>query len=482
MNCDDYIAACQTALSGQLNSADADLLRRAYQYGQQAHLGQTRASGEEYFTAHCVPVSLKLTELGMSPSMIAGGLLHDTIEDTTTTYDDLKKNFGKDIADLVNGVSKLSKVKYRGNERYVDSLTKFLVSLVNDVRVVVMKLADRTHNLETLQYLPPEKRQRIARESIMIYAPLALRLGIGKMAQNINDLAFPYAYHDDYLKTKHVCDEFYSRSEKTIEKMYRKLLRELTTSLGYTPKIDRRLKGLYSLYKKLQRKDWNTDQIYDFIALRAIVGSTEDCYKAIGTIHQLWKPVPGRIKDYIALPKPNGYQSLHTAVFSGQGEVVEIQLRTQAMHDVNEYGIAAHSSYKQKQLSSDSLSSFTWLNDLQTAAREGGISEDYLHLLRTDFFQDRIFTLTPRGDVIDLPSGATVLDFAYAVHTDLGDHAVGAKVNGKYVGLKTSLQSESIIEIITDSKAKPSDKWLEYVQTSRARQKIKKRLKKSLSF
>lgn len=458
-----------------ISSYDIGLIERAYDFAKKAHTGQKRVNGEDYFIGHCVHVADHIIELGMDATLIAAALLHDTIEDTEVSVEELKIEFGDEIAKLIEGVSKLGKVKYRGNERHVESLRKFFVSVAQDVRVVILKLADRWHNLETLEHLSPEKQKRIAQESILIHAPLASRLGMGKLVVIINDLAFPYAYPEDYKKTKELRDTRLKNADATITKLYRNLQVELTKSLGYSPKIDKRLKGMFSLYKKLERKKWNIDEVYDLVALRAIVNTVADCYQGLGAVHSHWRPVPGRIKDYIAVAKPNGYQSLHTAVFSGDGPIVEIQLRTQDMHEFNEYGVASHHSYKG---ASGGKESFAWIEQLRLFQAADLQPSDYLKRLKTDFFQDRIFVFTPKGDVIDLPRGATILDFAYAVHTQIGEHASGGKINGKYMALKTPLSSEDIVEIVTNPKSHPTDKWLEQCVTSNAIGRIRRYVKK----
>ncbi|MCU0667282.1 MAG: RelA/SpoT family protein [Patescibacteria group bacterium] len=462
-----------------LSGFEINLIDKAYDFAKVAHEGQLRASGKPYFTGHCVPVAVHIIELGMDSHMIVAALLHDTIEDTDITVDIIEKEFNKDVANLVGGVSKLGHLKYRGNERHVESLRKFFVSSAKDVRVVILKLADRWHNLETLKFLPADKQKRIALESIMIHAPLASRLGMGKLVNTINDLAFPYAYPEEFLKTKKLMDYKLKKAEGTIKKMYRDLLFDVSRELGYSPKIDKRIKGTYSLYRKLDRKNWNEDEIFDLVALRVITHSISDCYQALGAVHTHWKPVPGRVKDYIAVPKPNGYQSLHTAVFSGDGPIVEIQVRTEQMHEFNEYGIASHHSYKNRSLQRGiNKETFAWIEQLREYQAADVSPNDYLKRLKTDFFQDRIFVFTPKGDVIDLPEGSTIIDFAYAVHSEIGSHAIGGKINGKYMALKSTLQSGDIVEIDTSPKAKPSDKWLEMSITSYAQNRIRKSVKK----
>ena len=463
----------------EITSEEFELINRAYDFAKNAHEGQKRSSGAPYFEDHCVHVAEHILDLGMDTPLVCAALLHDTVEDTKVTVKELQKQFGNEIAMLVQGVSKLGKIKYHGNERHVESLRKFFVSVAKDARVVILKLADRWHNLETLQFLQPEKQHRIALESIMIHAPLASRMGMGKLVSTINDLAFPYAYPEEYKKTKKIMDSMISNADATIVKMHRSLSADLHNSLHYLPKIDERIKGTYSLYKKLIRKKWNTESIYDLVALRAIVHSVSDCYQALGAIHSHWRPIPGRVKDYIAVPKPNGYQSLHTAVFSGDGPIVEIQVRTQEMHDFNEYGIASHHSYKNNRVQKGSdKESFAWIEQLRELQKTDLSTNDYLTRLKTDFFQDRIFVFTPKGDVIDLPVGATILDFAYAVHGKIGEHAGGGRINGKFMALKTPLISEQIVEIVTNPKAKPSDKWLEMCITSNALASIRRKLKK----
>jgi guanosine-3',5'-bis(diphosphate) 3'-pyrophosphohydrolase len=454
-------------------------IERAYDFGKNAHTGQVRASGDPYFEGHCVPVALHVLELGMDRTLICAALLHDTIEDTDVTVEDIQERFGAEVALLVEGVSKLGKLKYRGNERHVESLRKFFVSVAQDVRVVILKLADRWHNLETLSYLPDDKQERIALESIMIHAPLASRLGMGKLVTTINDLAFPYAYPEEYERTRKLMVARLKKAEGSIKKIYRGMLITVSESLGYTPKVDKRIKGTYSLYKKLERKHWNEDEIFDLVALRVITNTVADCYSALGAVHNHWRPVPGRVKDYIAVPKPNGYQSLHTAIFSGDGPIVEVQFRTQEMHEFNEYGVASHHSYKNTALQRGvNKETFAWIEQLREFQNADISPTDYLKRLRTDFFMDRIFVFTPKGDVIDLPFGATILDFAYAVHTQVGEHANGGKINGKYMALKTTLHSEDIVEIDTSHKSHPSDKWLDMCVTSDAQVRIRRYLKR----
>jgi len=462
----------------RITDKNLHLIQNAYEYAKLAHSGQLRANGKPYFEEHCVPVALHVLNFGMNTPLICAALLHDTIEDTSTTVKNLKDNFGEEIAFLVEGVSKLGKIKYSGNEYHVESLRKFFVFVAQDVRVVILKLADRLHNLETLQYLPAEKQHRIAIESIMIHAPLASRMGMGKLVSKINDLAFPYAYPQEYKKTRSIMDELIKNSDETVKKIHRDLSVDLYNDLNYLPKIDNRIKGTYSFYKKLIRKKWNYKEIYDLIAIRAIVQSIPDCYRALGVIHHHWRPVPGRIKDYIAIPKPNGYQSLHSAVFSGDGHIIEIQIRTPEMHQFDEYGLASHHNYKHidTQKGTDK-ESFAWIEQLRELQNSNLTASEYYSQLKTDFFEDRIFVFTPKGDVVDLPVRASILDFAYAVHTEIGERASGGRINGKFMALKTQLKSEQIVEIVTNKKAHPSDKWLGMCITNNALSNIRKYLK-----
>ena len=473
-----FLAEVKTCLP-KITKTDYELIGKACDFAIQAHKGQQRKSGNDYFKDHCIPVAEHILDLGMDTPLICAALLHDTIEDTNATYDDVKKNFGKDIADLVEGVSKVGQLQYQGNERHAESLRKFFISVAQDLRVVILKLADRLHNLETLQYLKPERRKEIALESILIHAPLASRLGMGKLFGSINDLSFPHAYPEAYKKTKALMDASIKKGESSINKLYRDLHIDLRESLGYETKIDKRIKGVYSLYKKLERKKWNVEEIYDLVALRAVVKDVPDCYKALGAVHKHWKPVPSRIKDYIAVPKPNGYQSLHTAVFSGDGLVVEIQIRTQEMHDFAENGISAsHHVYKNVQFGNHEVGDFAWIKQLEDLQSVELSPNDYLKRIKADFTQDRIFTFTPKGDVIDLPVGATIIDFAYSIHSDIGDHTSGGRINGKYMALKTALPSEAIVEIVTNPKSHPSEKWLDMCVTESAHSKIHRYINK----
>jgi len=457
-----------------LSQNDKALLIKAYNRASKAHKGQKRASGEPYFN-HVFATAKNLALFAMGPTTIAAGFLHYTIEDTPVTEDDIRKEFGDEIVFLVNGVTKLGKLKYRGRERHVESLRKFFIAVAQDMRVVVIKFADRLHNVQTLQYIKPEKAKRIALETIEIYAPLAYRLGMGRLVGELQDSAFPFAYPkesnmvNDLLKQKKKLDEKY------LEKIWRNLKKEMAEQGIKDIETHHRVKGRYSLWKKLQRHNMDIEKVYDIVALRIIVPEIEDCYRLLGIIHSKWKPLPGRIKDYIALPKVNGYQSLHTTVFSGDGGIAEIQIRTKAMHDFAEYGFASHYVYKHQGSSTDDDGhSLQWLKELREMEEQEENGTKFLKNLKEDFFEERIFVFTPKGDIIDLPKGSSAIDLAYAIHSEIGNKAQAAKINGKNSALKTILNSGDIVEIQINKKGVPSAKWLSYIKTSMARKHIEK--------
>jgi GTP pyrophosphokinase len=415
------------------------------------------------------------------PSIIAG-LLHDVPEDTKVTLKEIDKNFGREICRLVEGITKLGKLKYRGMERYAENLRKMFVAMSDDIRVILIKFADRLHNLKTLDALPPDKQYRIAKETLEIYAPIADRLAIGQIKGELEDLAFKYVYPDDYKWITEIIPREYKAKEKYLgevrEQVRKKLIAENITINELS--IQGRTKHLYSLYQKLLRPHINRDlgKIYDLIALRLIVPTVADCYGALGILHGMFRPMPGRIKDYIANPKPNGYQSLHTTVFTDDGEIVEFQIRTKEMHEQAEFGIAAHWRYKQSG-SKIKNQHIKWLNELVKWQKQIKDNDQFLQTVKLDVFQNRIFVFTPKGDVIDLPDGATPIDFAYHVHSSLGDKCVGARVNDQLVNLGYQLKSGDIVEIITDkNRAGPNPDWLELVKTSMAKSKIRNAMHK----
>jgi guanosine-3',5'-bis(diphosphate) 3'-pyrophosphohydrolase len=456
------------------------LIADACDFAKAKHEGQKRASGEPYF-AHAFAVGRNLAHLGMDAITIAAGLIHDTLEDTDTTEAEIEARFGKEILFLVQGVTKLGTLKYQGRERHVESLRKFFIAVAEDVRVLIIKLADRLHNISTLEHIRPDKQRRIALETIEIYAPLAGRLGMGKLKGELEDYAFPFAYPEQAALVEKMLAEKTVSSQKQLEEIYEVLTMELEESAIKLFEIAYRVKHNYSLYRKLTKYDMDIDKIFDVVALRVIVPTIEDCYRVLGMVHATWKPLPGRIKDYIALPKPNGYQSLHTTVLASNGGIAEIQIRTKAMDEEAEYGIASHFAYKESiQLKpGDQLQKkFAWLGQLKEIQKTIAEPEEFLEHLTMDFFKNRIFILTPKGDVVDLPEDASPIDFAYAIHSDIGDHIFGAKVNGKMVPLDSHLANGNVVEIITKESAKPVAKWIDYAKTSLAKRHIRQYLQK----
>lgn len=458
-----------------------DLIRRAYEFAQKAHEGQKRSSGEPYFN-HCIATAQTLIEMKLDPKTIAAGLLHDVAEDTKYTILDIKKVFGDEIMFLVEGVTKLGKIKYHGDQQRAENLRKMFLAMAEDTRVILVKLADRLHNMQTLKYVKPEKQKRIAMETMEIYAPLAHRLGMGEIKGQLEDLSFQYLYPEEYKWVIDHVSEKYQERERYIEKIKPVIQEELTKENIKPINIDARAKRYYSLYKKLGKYDMNLDKIHDLVAVRIAVNTIEECYGTLGVIHKLWRPLPGKIKDYIALPKPNGYQSLHTTVFCIDGKITEFQIRTLQMHDEAELGIAAHWLYTEKGKPKIGTKldnkKFAWVSQLRDWQKEISGSQEFLESLKIDFFKDRIFVLTPKGDAIDLPEGATPVDFAYHIHSEVGDRCSGAKTNGKMVPLSHTLQNGDVVEIITQKKHTPTRSWLEFVKTSIAKNRIRHLLKK----
>lgn len=462
-----------TTYKGTLSKKDQELLQRAYDTAHKAHEGQKRASGEPYFN-HVFATAKNLAEFGMDPVTIAAGFLHDTIEDTPVTEEEIQNSFGDEIVFLVNGVTKLGKLKYQGRERHVESLRKFFIAVAQDMRVVVIKFADRLHNVQTLEHIRPEKAKRIALETIEIYAPLAYRLGMGRLVGELQDLSFPFAHPKESEMVNELLKQKKQLNERYLEKIWRTLKTEMAKSGVKDAETHHRVKGRYSLWKKLQRKNMDIEKIYDIVALRIIVPELEDCYRLLGIIHSMWRPLPGRIKDYIALPKVNGYQSLHTTIFSGDGGIAEIQIRTREMHDFAEYGFAAHHVYKKRGSTVADKHSLQWLKELRDLQEQEENQNAFLKNLKEDFFEDRIFVFTPLGDVIDLPQGSSAIDLAYAIHSEIGNTAQAATINGKNSALKTILTSGDIVEIQTNKKGVPSSKWLSHIKTTMARKHIER--------
>lgn len=463
-----------------LKKSDKALLKKAYDFADKAHGGQKRDSGELYF-CHVFETAKNLIKFGMDAKIITAGLLHDTIEDTNTTEKELEDEFGKEVVFLVKGITKLGILKYRGHERHVESLRKFFISMASDLRVVIIKFADRLHNLQTLRFKTPEKQKRIAIESIEVYASLANRLGMGKLKGELEDAAFPYAYPKESMKTEEILKEKRELFERYLTEVSEKLKKELEKNKIKFVKIDYRIKHKYSLYKKLLKYDMDIEKIYDIVALRIVVDTVEECYRVLGLVHSIWNPLPGRIKDYIAVPKPNGYRSLHTTIFTGSGGVAEIQIRTKEMHAEAAYGIAAHFAYKEfrDKKNQDNKSKLKWIEELKELKYSPDDPKKFIDHLKMDFFNDRIFVFTPKGDVIDLPEDSTPVDFAYSVHSDIGDHIFGAKINSKMSQIFTKLKNGDIVEIITNKNSRPSYKWLEYAKTSMAKKHIKSYLEKN---
>lgn len=466
-----------TNLMGEQDAKSRELVERAYHFAERAHHGQKRYSGDPYFV-HVAAVGRTLAEMGMDATTIAAGLLHDTVEDAKISDAEIEKEFGKEIRFLVDGVTKLGKLKYRGLERHVESLRKLFVATAKDLRVIIIKLADRLHNVATLKYVPAEKQRRIALETLEIYAPIANRLSIGRIKGELEDNAFPFAYPKEYEEVQRLLKERSRESEKRLEKIYRAIQVELAKNDITNVHGEFRIKRTYSLYKKLKRHDMDITKIYDISAVRVIVPTVADCYRALGIIHSAWRPLPGRIKDYIAFPKPNGYQSLHTTIFSGDGGFVEVQLRTEEMNREAKFGIAAHFAYKEGGTTGTSqiLRRINWVRQLSRLNKADEPSGEYLENLKTDFFEDRVFVFTPKGDVVDLPDGSSPVDFAYAIHSEIGERMAGARVNGKMVALDTRLSNGDVVEIITKKNGKPSGKWIEYAKTALAKKHIRSAL------
>lgn len=459
---------------------EVERIKRALDFAEKAHAGQLRKSGEPYIN-HPFETAKILAEFKADTDTIVAGLLHDTIEDSEAstsnaiTQKDIENEFGADVGFLVEGVTKLGKLKYRGVKRHTESLRKLFVAMAEDIRVIMIRLADRLHNVRTLQVHTPEKQRRIALETLEIYAPIANRLGIWRLKGMLEDAAFPFAYPEEYAHVVALRKTKGKETIKRLEKVFRTLSHELANRGIKGAILDYRIKYLYSLYTKLQRKNMDIDEIYDFSGLRIIVDTIEECYQVLGIVHSIYRPVPGRMKDYIASPKPNGYQSIHTAVFTGEGSIIEIQIRTKEMQYEAEYGVASHIHYAEagKPTEGGHLpKSIEWIKDLIEWQKQVNESTEFLHTLKTDFFKDRIFVFTPKGDVIELPAGGTPIDFAYAIHSDIGDHASAARINGKFLAIDHPLKNGDVVEIEIKKTSRPTTKWLEHARTTNARKHI----------
>src|SRR5438094_1259425 len=451
---------------------DLSLVKKAYDYSLKHHEGQSRASGEPYLV-HPVEVACVLAEMKMDPIAIAAGLLHDSVEDTSVTIVEIRKEFGEQVAHIVEGVTKISKIDFASHEQQqAENLRKMMLAMVDDIRVVLIKLADRLHNMRTLEHLPPERQHKIARETLDIYAPIAHRLGMGKIRGELEDLGFRYVdpigyqqVHDAVEVRRKAGEAFLAR----VEAIFRDKLKEA----GITATVESRIKRLYSIHKKLQRQHIAVEQVYDLYAMRVITQSVQDCYAVLGIIHNLWRPVPGRIQDFIAMPRPNFYQSLHTSVISDEGTPFEVQIRTEEMHKMAEEGIAAHWKYKDGPVSAQDEQRLAWLRQVVEWQRDVSDPNEFLSTLKIDLYPEEVYTFTPKGKVVVLPRESTPIDFAYTIHTEVGHTCVGAKVNGRMVPLRHKLHSGDIVEVITQPGHKPSRDWLAIVKSTRARNKIK---------
>jgi GTP pyrophosphokinase len=497
-----------------MKAAPDGLVARAYRFAEQAHKGQKRTSGEPYLN-HAVATAETLASWNLDETTIAGGILHDVVEDTRTTREELVAAFGEEIAFLVDGVTKLSHIKYRGvNEKVnsadtipsqkkrgaietqakAESLRKMILAVSEDLRVLFIKLADRLHNMRTLSALPPVKQKRIAFETDEIYAPLAYRLGMQHVSGELRDLAFPHIHPEENTWLKQNVKDKYEERLAYLKRVKPAVEKALAEHQVAPLAIDFRAKRYSSLYKKLLRYDMDVDKIHDLVAMRIIVQTVEQCYAALGIIHQLWPPLPGRIKDYIAMPKPNGYRSLHTTVIGPDGKNIEVQIRTKEMHEEDEIGVAAHWVYEQRKAATPPggegffrksfqklTRELTWVQQLRRWQEKyrgpEADPEEFMKTMKVDFFRDRIFAVTPKGDVLDLPWGATPVDFAYNIHSEVGNSCVGAKINGTFTPLDHELHSGDVVEILTQKNKKPSEDWLKFVKTAIARDHIRAALR-----
>ena len=457
---------------------DRELLARAYRFSERAHAGQKRKSGED-FVSHCVEVAKILADLQLDSVTVASGLIHDVVEDTAVTVADIEREFGREIAQIVDGLTKIGNLPLNSTqERQVENYRKLLLSIAKDARVILIKLADRLHNMRTLDWLPPEKRRRIATETRDLYAPLAHRFGMAKMRWELEDLSFKHLEPDEYKNLAKLVAQKRGERESLIAQMREPLDTELRRAAMKDVDVTGRPKHLWSIYKKMKQREKPYEEIYDLLAIRVLVNSVPDCYHALGIIHDGWTPLQERIKDYIAQPKSNGYQSLHTTVFGPGRQLFEIQIRTRDMHRTAEYGIAAHWLYKESPKGSEDLDRhLAWFRQVLELQLDAKTPDEFLEFLKLDLYQDEIFVFTPTGDVIQLPKGATPLDFAFAVHTEVGLHCQGARVNGRIAPLSRALKNSETVEIITSPSARPSRDWLSHVRTGRARHKIRQWLK-----
>lgn len=485
---DDIFKASRRPFSSDERKFVADALA----FAATAHEGQFRKSGEPYIT-HALAVTKILAEIGMDKETLAAGLLHDVPEDTERTLAEVEQKFGRDVSSLVDGITKLGKIKLRGSreEYFLENLRKMFLAMAEDIRVVIIKLADRLHNMRTLDALPPEKRERIARETMEIYAPIANRLGIGEIKGELEDLAFRHLEPEHHEEARKIEETYVREGKSYLDRVIEILRKELAQDGVKIVAVSGRTKHLYRLYQKLRKHDMEIGRIYDLIAVRIIVPEIVDCYETLGTIHKRYRPLVGRIKDYISLPKPNGYQSLHTTIFGPEGRIVEVQIRTQKMHDEAEFGIAAHWIYTEKErggwrsllfgkkATGEKPRELAWVRQLQEWQSEiGKDNDEFWQGLRIEFFKNHIFAFTPKGDIIQLPEESTPIDFAYAIHSEIGNHAVGAKADGKIVPLDSTIANGQVIEILTSKDRKhPGTDWLRTVKTSSAKSHIRRAIR-----
>src|SRR5690242_10841729 len=458
-------------------AADVDLIRKAYEFSARVHQGQKRLSGEPYLI-HPLAVANIIADLKLDIPSIAGGLLHDTVEDTLTTLDEIKTLFGREITTLVDGVTKLGRANFSSREeKQAENFRKMLLAMGKDVRVILIKLADRVHNMRTLDHLPPDKQILIAQETLDIYAPVSHRLGIAWIKSELEDLALKYLHPEVYYQLKRNVAKKKTDREKYTEEVISIITKKLDAE-GIEAEVTGRPKHFFSIYQKMESQNLLYDQIYDLVAFRVLVDTPRECYETLGVIHSQWRPIPGRFRDYIALPKPNMYQSLHTSVIGPYGERIEIQIRTHEMHRVAEEGIAAHWRYKEgEDFQVSDIQRYAWLRQLLEWQENLQDPQEFLHSLKEDLFSTELYVVTPRGDLLNFPKGSTVIDFAYRIHSDVGHHCSGARINGQLVSLKYILRSGDTVEIITTPQQAPSREWLKWVKTSRAKTKIRNWLK-----
>lgn len=474
-----------------LDEKQTKLIFEAFEFAKEKHKKQKRKSGEDYFE-HCIETAKTVLKMGLGAKTTAAALLHDVYEDTDCTLEEIQKRFGKEVAFIVDGVTKVGKVRLKGSteEIYLENLRKMFLAMAADVRVVLIKIADRLHNMKTLYALPAEKQYRIAKETMEIFVPIANRLGIGEIKGQLEDLAFKYLDPKNYAKTVQLENEAYEDRKRYVNRAIQELKSELKKEKIRVIDIHGRAKYYYRFFEKLQKHNMNIEKIYDLVAIRIIVPELADCYETLGIVHKKYNPLVGRIKDYIALPKPNGYRSIHTTVFGPEGKILEVQIRTKRMHDEAEFGIAAHWIYSEgknwrkyifkKNVANIPEKELQWLSQLKDWHTEtGGKNDEFWASLKIDFFKNHIFAFTPKGDVIDLPENSTPVDFAYRIHSEIGNRLIGAKINGRIMALDSTIRNGDLVEIITTKQNKlPNRDWLLFVKTANARSKIKNALKK----